>query len=51
MKNAHKSLMADPVGVVYGAALGVCLLWSVLPGQRIAITPFIEMDQNTRNGP
>lgn len=51
MKNTHKSLMADPVGAVCGAALGVYLIWGVPSGQRIAITPFTEMDQNARSGP
>lgn len=51
MKNAHKSLMADRLGAVDCAALKVYLAESVLAGQRIAITPFIKIDQTTRNGP
>jgi len=51
MKNAYISLKADWVGAVDCAALGVYLDESVLAGQRIPITPFIEMDQTTRNGP
>jgi hypothetical protein len=51
MKNTHKSLAADPVGAVWCAAFGVSLIESILSGQRIAITPFVEMDLNTPNGP
>jgi hypothetical protein len=51
MKNAHKTLMADSVGAVDCAALGVYLAEGVLAGQCITVTPFIQMDQTTRNGP
>ena len=51
MKNAHKLLTVDWVGAVRGAAFGVCLLESVLAGQRITVTPFIKMDQTTPSGP
>jgi hypothetical protein len=51
MKNAHKSLTADPVGAVRCAAFGVYLVESMLWAQRIAITPFAKMDQTTPNGP
>jgi hypothetical protein len=51
MKNAHKSLIADPVGALWRAAFGVSLVESILSGQRIAITPFVEMGQDTPSGP
>jgi hypothetical protein len=51
MKNAYISLKADWVGAVDCAALEVYLAWGVLAGQPITITPFVKMDQTTRNGP
>jgi len=51
MKNAYKSLMADVVGAVRCVAPEVYLPESALASQRITITPFIEIDQTTRNGP
>ena len=51
MTNGHKSLKADWVGAVDCAALEVYLPKSAPAGQCLTITPFIEMDQTTRNGP
>ena len=51
MTNVQKSLKTEWAGAIYCAALEVYLVESVLAGPCVTSTPFIQMDQTSRNGP